>query len=340
MLRVGIWGCGGISAMHRRGYQMLEERGVPVKVVALCDINPSNFNNEIKINVSKSSDAPLKKIDRCYTDIDEMIAKENLDLIDICLPTFLHKNATVKVLDSGINVLVEKPMAMSSEEAQEMLDAEKRSGKRLMVGHCVRFNKAYSMMREAIQSGEYGELICADFARLSAVPLWRMDKGGPNKGRLDGVILDMHIHDVDYVQSVFGMPNAIAAVASRNNFTYCDSVSTTFKYENSYVHIRGDWGLPQSFQFYAPFRVNLEKAAFVGADDGDLVIHRDAGGSKVICQQDGMSSIMYQIEYYVDILLHDKENTINPPKQSLDTIRLIEIIEESAKKNGKTISLQ
>ena len=48
MLRVGIWGCGGISAMHRRGYQMLQEQGVPVEVVALCDINPSNFNNEIK----------------------------------------------------------------------------------------------------------------------------------------------------------------------------------------------------------------------------------------------------------------------------------------------------
>ncbi len=340
MLRVAIWGCGGISAMHRRGYQMLQEQGVPVEVVALCDINPSNFNNEIKINISKSSDAPLKRIDHCYTDVDEMIAKENLDLIDICLPTFLHKDATIKALDSGINVLVEKPMAMTSEEAKEMLAAEKRSGKRLMVGHCVRFNKAYSAMREAIQSGEYGHLISADFARLSAVPLWRMDKGGPNKGRLDGVILDMHIHDVDYVQGVFGLPEAISAIASKNNFTYCDSVSTTFKYEDAFVHIRGDWGLPQSFVFNAPFRVNLEKAAFVGADDGDLVLHQDAGGSKVICQQDGKSSIMYQIEYYVDILLHDKENTINPPEQSMDTIRLVEIIEASAKRNGRTLFLQ
>jgi len=271
--------------------------------------------------------------------VDEMIEKEDLDLVDICLPTFLHKDAAIKVLESGINVLVEKPMAMNSEEAREMLEAEKCSGKRLMVGHCVRFNNAYSTMREAIKSGDYGKLICADFSRLSAVPLWRMNKGGPNKGRLDGVILDMHIHDVDYVQSVFGLPKAISAVASKNNFTYCDSVSTTFKYEDAYVNIRGDWGLPQSFKFTAPFRVNMEKGAFVGDDRGTLILHRDSKGSKVLCKPDDDSSILYEIEYYVDILMNDKENTINPPEQSADTIRLVEIIEASAEKNGKTIVL-
>lgn len=337
--RVGIWGCGGISAMHRRAYQRLESMGVPVEVVALCDINAANFNNEIKINVSKVSDAPLKKIDHCYIDVEEMIEKESLDLVDICLPTFLHKDAAIKVLDSGINVLVEKPMAMNSEEAKEMLEAEKRSGKRLMVGHCVRFNNAYSTMRRAIQSGDYGRLISADFSRLSAVPLWRMNKGGPNKGRLDGVILDMHIHDVDYVQSVFGIPKAISAVASKNNFTYCDSVSTTFKYEDAFVNIRGDWGLPQSFKFTAPFRVNMEYGAFVGDDEGTLILHRDSKGSKTLCEPDGDSSILYEIEYFVDILMNDKENTINPPEQSADTIRLVEVIEASAEKNGKTIIL-
>lgn len=337
--KVGIWGCGGISAMHRRAYQRLAEMGVPVEIVALCDINAANFNNEIKINVSKVSDAPLKKVDRCYTDVDEMFEKEDLDLVDICLPTFLHKNATVKALESGVNVLVEKPMAMNSEEAREMLEAEKRSGKRLMVGHSVRFNNAYSTMRRAIQSGEYGKLICGDFSRLSAVPLWRMNKGGPNKGRLDGVILDMHIHDIDYVQSVFGLPKAISAVASKNNFTYCDSVSTTFKYDDAFINIRGDWGLPQSFKFTAPFRVNLEHGAFAGDDEGTLILHCDAKHSKTLCEPDGDSSIFYEIEYYVDILMHDKENTINPPEQSADTIRLVEMIEASAEKNGKTINL-
>ena len=324
--------------MHRRAYQALTEQGVPVEVVALCDINPANFNHEIKINVSRSNDVPIKPIDRCYTDVEEMLAKENLDFVDICLPTFLHKNAVIKALEYGVNVLVEKPMAMNSEEAQEMLEAEKRSGKRLMVGHCVRFNRSNVALRQAIKDGTYGKLICADFARLSPVPVWRIDKGGPNKGRLDGVILDMHIHDVDYVQSVFGIPKAISSVASQNNFTYCDSVSTTFFYEDSHVHIRGDWGLPQSFPFTTSFRVNLEGAAFVGGDD-ELVMHRDTGKSQIICPHDEQSGIFYEIAYFVDILLHDKENTLNPPKQSLDTVRLVEAIEESAKRNGKFITL-
>ena len=77
--------------MHWRAYQALTEQGVPVEVVALCDINPANFNHEIKINVSRSNDVPIKPIDRCYTDVEEMLARENLDFVDICLPTFLHK---------------------------------------------------------------------------------------------------------------------------------------------------------------------------------------------------------------------------------------------------------
>ncbi len=339
MLKVGIWGCGGISAMHRRAYQTLRERGVAVQVVALCDINPLNFNREIKINVSKDTDPPLEKIDNCYTDIDEMLNNESLDLVDICLPTFLHKDAAIKVLDRGINVLVEKPMAMTYADAREMLEAKKRSGKQLMVGHCVRFIKTHSSMREAINGGEYGKLISADFSRLSAVPIWRIEKGGKNKGRLDSVILDLHIHDIDYVQCLFGMPKAISAVVSKNNFTYCDSVSTTFIYDDSYVHINGDWGLPQSFAFNVPFRINLEKAALVGNEGDDIYIHSDVEDATIAFPKDEETDIMREIEYYVDLLINGKENTVNPPEHSADTMRLVEIIEQSANENGKIIYL-
>ena len=337
MLRVGIWGCGGISAMHRRGYQALKERGIPVEVVALCDINPANFNNEIKINLPNGNAGPLDAVKNCYTDVDQMFAKENLDIVDICLPTFLHKDATIKALDLGVNVIVEKPMAMTYEESKAMLEAEKRSGKRLMVAHCVRFGKTYAEMRKVIRSGEHGNLISADFERLSAVPMWRMSKGGPNKGRIDGVILDMHIHDVDYVQSLFGMPKAVSAIASKNNFTYCDSVSTVLKYEDGFVNIRGDWGLPQSFPFTTSFRVNLERAAFVGENGENLIMYRDGGSSELVTDNDENGDITNQLDYFIDIVMNDRENTLNPPEQSANSMRLVEIIEESARQNGKTI---
>ena len=339
MLKVGIWGCGGISAMHRRAYQALRERGIPVVVVALCDINPLNFDREIKINVSKDTEPPLERVDHRYTDVDEMLKNEDLDLVDICLPTFLHKDAAIKVLDSGINVLVEKPMGMSYEEALQMLEAQRRSGKQLMVGHCVRFTNTHFGMSQAIKSGEYGKLISADFARISAVPIWRIEKHGANKGRLDSVILDLHIHDVDYVQSVFGMPKAVSAIASRNNFTYCDSVSTTFIYDDAYVHISGDWGLPQSYAFNVPFRINLENAALVGNEGEDVFIHRDLGEREIAFAMDEETDIMREIEYYVDVLINGKVNTVNPPGQSADTMRLIELIEKSAAEDGKILYL-
>ena len=336
MLRVGIWGCGGISAMHRRGYQLLKEQGVPVEVVALCDINPSNFNNEIKINVSKSSDAPLKKIDHCYTDIEEMIAKENLDLIDICLPTFLHKDATIKVLDSGINVLVEKPMAMSSEECREMLEAEKRSGKRLMVGHCVRFNKAYTMMREAIQSGEYGKLITADFARLSAVPLWRMHKGGPNKGRLDGVILDMHIHDVDIIRYLFGEPSAVCGRGS-SPFSLYDAIHASLYYNSVPVTAIADWtrvGVP----FSAGCSINFEKATILFDGRTLTVAHKEDGRNEIIPLSDE-SGYLGEISYFCDVLEGKTQNTKNPAHSAATSVRLVGEIRKSADESGSIVKI-
>ena len=323
--------------MHRRGYQMLRERGLPIEVVALCDINPVNFNNEIKINLPNGNSGPLDEVKNCYTDVDLMFEKEKLDIVDICLPTFLHKDAAVKALDLGVNVIVEKPMAMTYEETKAMLDAEKRSGKRLMVAHCVRFSKTYAAMRKLIKDGECGGLISADFARLSAVPMWRMSKGGPNKGRIDGVVLDMHIHDVDYVQSLFGMPRAVSSVASKNNFTYCDSVSTIFKYDDGFVNIRGDWGLPQTFPFTTSFRVNMERAAFVGHNEENLTMYRDGGVRELITENEDNADITNELEYFIDVVMNGKENTLNPPEESANSIRLVEMIEESVRQNGKAI---
>ena len=148
MLRVGIWGCGGISAMHRSAYKKMEECGAGVKLVALCDINKENFDREIKINLSKNAQ-PLAKIDRCYTDIDEMLEKEQLNMVDVCLPSQLHKEAAIKLLRRNINVLLEKPMALSAQDCREIIAAEDRSEARLMVAQCERFTAGSDYLKVA-----------------------------------------------------------------------------------------------------------------------------------------------------------------------------------------------
>ncbi len=328
MIKVGLWGCGGVSGSHRRAYDNLEKKGIPVKLVALCDINKENFNKEIKINISDENDAPLPKIDNCYVDIDEMIEKEDLDLIDICLPTFLHKDAVIKALGKGINVLVEKPMALSSEECAKMMKSAADSRGRFMVGHCVRFSKQYDFLKAIVDSGKYGKLISAEFQRLSQTPLWKMGKTAQD----GGVIFDMHIHDVDFVQYLFGMPDEISSVSNKNH-TECDVVTTVFKYGDAFVNIKGDWSLPQSFPFSTPYKIVFENALieFDGIDK--VTLYEDSAPHPVEITSTA-SSIQCEIEYFVNLLLNNDENIVNHPDDSKKTIELIEKIRYSAENGG------
>lgn len=328
MIKVGIWGCGGISSFHRRAYDELEKSGEGVKLVALCDINKENFNKEMKINISDSQEKPLPVIKNCYTDIDDMLKSEELDLVDICLPTFLHKEASLKILEKGINVLVEKPMAVSGSDCDEMLNAAKKSKGRLMVGQCVRFMKHYSFLKKIVENEKYGRLISAEFSRLSQYPAWRIGKSDADKA--GGVIFDMHIHDVDFVQYIFGTPKEIFAV-SANNQSDCDTVSTLFKYDKGFVHIKADWGLPQSFEFTTPYRVNFERAAVEFNGKDKILLYKDNECTIIDEIEITQNYIREEIAYLIDIIKNNKKNIINPPEASAESVKLAEKIFESAK---------
>lgn len=195
-----------------------------------------------------------------------------LYLVDICLPTFLHKDASIMILQKDINVLVEKPMAVSGSDCDEMLDAANNSKGRLMVGQCVRFMKHYSFLKEIADSKKYGDLISAEFSRLSQYPAWR--EGKSDNAKDGGVIFDMHIHDVDFVQYLFGMPREIFAISANNKSCY-DTVSTLFKYDKGFVNIKADWGLPQSFEFTTPYRINFESAAIEFNGKDKILLYKD-----------------------------------------------------------------
>lgn len=323
MIKVGLWGCGGISPAHRRAYQALEEMGMDVKLVALCDINPESFNKEVKINIQTGNEKPLAKIDHCYTDADEMFANEDLDLVDICLPAFLHRDSVIKALGKNINVLCEKPMAMTLEECREIIEAEKKSKARLMIAQCVRFETVSDWLKNAIENKTYGEVISADFSRISALPTWRFTKGKEYSSKHDGVIFDMHLHDVDLVNYLFGVPDEVFA-SSSTKFTFCDSVSTIFSYKNKVVSIRGDWGFPQSYPFSATWQVNFENACAVLDKDKKITVYTDE--KQEVVNLENIDSFASEIKYFAEIIRDDAENTKNPPESTLKTMELIEKI--------------
>ena len=155
MLKAAIIGFGGIAQAHKKGYDLLENEG-KVKLVAACDIRKEAFEKQIEINLKSDTPATANTFHQ-YTDLDEMLANESIDFIDICVPTYLHAELAIKMLNKGYHVLSEKPMALSSEVCDTMLEAEKESGKHFMIAQCLRFFPEYEYLKTCIEENKYGK---------------------------------------------------------------------------------------------------------------------------------------------------------------------------------------
>ena len=157
MLKAGLIGIGFMGRGHLDNYIRLESEGLPVKLVAICDIDEEKFGDKFvegNIDVGKTRYDFSKYT--LYTDIDEMLEKEELDFVDIALPTYLHAEASIKALNKGIHVLCEKPMALTVEECRQMIEAAEKNNKKLMIAQCLRFWPEYEYLKECVETNRFG----------------------------------------------------------------------------------------------------------------------------------------------------------------------------------------
>ncbi len=196
-MKVVICGVGGMGSVHFNVYKNRKD----VDFAAACDV---------RMDMLKEKAAGMNI--RLYSDFEEMLKCEKPDVVDICTPTCLHMQQSILALESGANVICEKPMALNAEECEKVLAAAKKSGKIFMAAHVVRFMNAYIYLRNMIESGKYGKLLRLDMKRFSSIPRWSWENWMLDKSKSGHVVLDMMIHDLDFVQSVFGLPQDIQGV--------------------------------------------------------------------------------------------------------------------------------
>ena len=196
MLKAAILGYGGIAQSHRLGYERLEKENAPVRLAALCDIDPSRFENDAARRYA------------CYTDLETMLREEKPDIVDICLPTYLHMTYALQLLERGIHVQCEKPMGRTTAECERLLAAAEKGGAKLMIGMCLRFEPLYLPLKEMVDIGRYGRVLTARFDRVGTLPVTGFENWYWNYEKSGGAALDLHIHDVDMIQWLFGKPTA------------------------------------------------------------------------------------------------------------------------------------
>lgn len=251
MVKAAVVGIGGMGGVHINNMQKIDF----VKIAALCDVSPSANEKADELNV------PL------YNDIGLMLDREDIDVVCICTPTFLHASQIRTVLEKGVNVISEKPLALSKTEAQDLLLLAKSKNLRLFVAHVIRFWKEYAILRDIIKDKRYGNVLDAQFLRLSACPKWV--KGGWlfDKQKSGLIPFDLHIHDLDYIVSLFGKPNDFSFTSTGNKGKdYKEHYRFRYDYDNVTVSAEAAW-FNADIPFTMTFRVYFENA--VVEYDGD-----------------------------------------------------------------------
>jgi predicted dehydrogenase len=206
MVRIGIVGIGFMGMIHFLAASKLGGG----KVTAVCSRDLKKLAGDwtsIQGNFGpKGSQVDLSELAR-YADFEDLLADPAIDLVDLCVPNDEHARLTIRALEAGKHVLVEKPIALTASDADAMVSASQASGKMLMVGHVLPFFPEFAYAREAIASGRFGKLRAAHLTRVIARPNW--SSGIADSDRSGGPAIDLHIHDTHFVGLVCGVPKAV-----------------------------------------------------------------------------------------------------------------------------------
>lgn len=264
MLKIGLIGCGFMGTMHANCYKNIDG----VEVVAFADIR-----KECAQKLAEGTNADI------YGDGNDLIENADVDIIDICLPTYLHCEYALKAMKKVKYLFVEKPVALTVEQGTKMLEMAKETGTRVQIGQVIRFWDEYVKLAEIIAEGKLGKIVNANFRRISPTPTWGWNDWLRKYEFSGGAAQDLHIHDMDYVLSVFGTPNKIASV--KNTIGETNSyINSLLSYDDFAVSVEGTWGLPETHPFEATFRVVFEKGT-VENSGGKFMLYTENSAEEI-----------------------------------------------------------
>jgi len=339
MIKVAIIGAGFMGRMHAEVYGNLSK----AKLIAIADSD-----------LEKAQLLADKHKANAYSSLGELTNQEDIGAVDICLPTFLHKECVIKAARLGKDILCEKPIALTLKDAEEMLQVAKKARVRLMIAQVIRFWREYVILKKIYQTGELGRLFSITLTRLASTPTYSWDNWLTDVKRSGGALLDLHIHDTDYLLYLLGKPLSLVSRVSPGRLKYAH-VFTTFIFPHNVIAFsEGGWDMPDNFPFTMAYTALFEKGAveFNSRNEKTLAIYRlgkeieyptvepelkaKANGGGNITDLGGYFS---EIKYFIDCL----ENNEQPGKASAQSAKdSLEIVlsEMKSADSGKIIEIE
>jgi predicted dehydrogenase len=316
LITIAILGGGFMGSAHAANYRALDGR-VRVKTVAAR-------TTERAAKVAAAVGADLT------TDLDAAVRDPDVDAVDICLPTPLHRDAAERAFAAGKHVFLEKPIALTVEDADAIVRAAERSDRLFMVGLVLRFWPEYVELQRLVASGDLGRVMVVSTHRLSPPADW--NDWMADRSQSGGTAVDLLIHDLDQMNWLLGRPDTVFAREPG-----AGHVLAVVEYGAASCVAEGSMGMPRSYPFSSSIRVHCERGvaeyAFSAApaEDGGnigasaaprgLRLYRAAGEPETV-PVESVDPWRPELEYFVECIERGRTPEQGTGEQAREALRV------------------
>lgn len=324
-LKVGVIGLGSMGSTHLDIYSQISE----VEVVAFADLKKSRLDGSSRAegNISGQAQGSVVGFEaKKYLDGMDLINDPDIELVDICVGTNLHFVFVEAALAKGKHVLVEKPLARTYDEAKKIVELALNSSTYIMSAMCLRYWPAWVWLKKVIDSKQYGRCLSLTCKRQTSHPPGTFYS---NDDECGGALLDLHVHDTDFINYCFGMPKAVFSQGYKGPSGGIDHVATHYIYDQSQnaplVTAEGTWTMQEGYGFNMSYTANFEKATacYLLDDEETLTLFRSSYEPEIIKLDEGMG-YEFEIRSFVDEILRGEKSDMTLLNQAAKSIAIIE----------------
>jgi predicted dehydrogenase len=269
------------------------------------------------------------------TDFLQLIHNPDVELVDICVPTPAHEELALAALNAGKHVLCEKPLALDSAAAGRIADAAARAKGLFMPAMCMRFWPQWAWLKQAVADRRYGPVTGATFRRVGAMPPGWFSNGQMSGGGL----LDLHVHDTDFVYYLLGKPVGVFSRGYTKTSGRTDHIVTEYLYDHgpAVVSAEGSWCMADGFGFTMRYTVNFETATadFDIGREHQLIVSTGGKSEAIDLTGDGYEG---ELAYFIDCVSTGRAPTAVTAGDAVTGLQILEA-EQRSIESGKVEEL-
>ena len=310
-MRVGVIGVGAMGQHHVRIYNEMAN----VDLVGISDVSESRVKE-----LSSQYGVPG------FNDHTALL-KQDLDAVSIAVPTTLHKQIGLDAIACGTNILMEKPVSDTIENAKDLVNAASDAGVKLMVGHIERFNPAVMKLKHIVDSGLLGKIVSISTKRV-----------GPYNPRIRdvGVILDIGVHDIDIISYLYGKQvNEIYAIAGSNFHSFEDYAAILLRFDHDFSGmVETNWLTPHKIRKLTA--IGTKGVAYLDYIDQTVELHDGEWIRQAKVEKS--EPLKNELEYFIKSI----SSGMDPHPSGSDGLHVLEVAKAAIRshKEARAIKLQ